>query len=255
MNSPNYYSILTAEVRYSTEINADEKLLYSELSALSNKNGYCHANNTYFANLYNLSNRAISSRLSRLEKAGFIKIVIDKKAGNQRKIYLSEAYRSKHRDPIEDKRNTYRSQLPDPIEASFQHNNINRIIQDNNTSINNTLVNKVDDKSSQSADMISIFEYWVKVMSKDASRTIFNEKRKRAVKSRLGEGYTLEDICTAIDGCSRTPHNMGDNKDGKVWDDLELICRNGSNVERFIANSKQVKVNALPSGFQNLGDF
>ena len=45
MEQPSYYSILTANVRYDKELKANEKLLFSEITALSNRNGYCHATN------------------------------------------------------------------------------------------------------------------------------------------------------------------------------------------------------------------
>jgi len=42
----------------------------------------------------------------------------------------------------------------------------------------------------------------------------------------------------AVEGCSKTPHNMGRNDTGQRWDDLELICRDGAHVERFMGNAK-----------------
>lgn len=77
-----------------------------------------------------------------------------------------------------------------------------------------------------------VFEHWRKAMKKTGT-VKFDDKRKRAVKARLNDGYSVADLKLAIDGCSITPHNMGVNERQERFDDLELICRNGGNVERF----------------------
>jgi len=38
---PNYYSILPASVRYDKKLTLLEKILYSEVTSLSNKDGCC----------------------------------------------------------------------------------------------------------------------------------------------------------------------------------------------------------------------
>ena len=78
-----------------------------------------------------------------------------------------------------------------------------------------------------------IFEYWLKVMDKNPKRAILNEKRKKAIKARLKEGYTAEGIMEAIDGCKLDPFSMGQNNRGKAYNDIELICRDGSKLEHF----------------------
>ena len=60
------------------------------------------------------------------------------------------------------------------------------------------------------------------------------QKEWTLIKARLREGYSVEDLCNAIDGCHRTPHNLGQNDRGQKYLGLELICRNGSQVTRFM---------------------
>jgi hypothetical protein len=80
----------------------------------------------------------------------------------------------------------------------------------------------------------NVFEYWKKVMQKRGT-VILDAKRKSAIRGRLADGYTQEQLCKAIDGCSTNDHNMGRNPDSKgKFDDIELICRNVPNVDRFM---------------------
>ncbi len=88
-----------------------------------------------------------------------------------------------------------------------------------------------------SDDVYEIFTYWRDVMKKNKSAKCTDDRAK-AVKKRLAEGYSIDELKAAIFGCSVTPHNIGQNEQGKRFDCLELICRNGGNVERFIANGK-----------------
>lgn len=69
---PGYYAIITADVRYSKEINANEKLLFAEITALSNSTGICWASNNYFSKLFNVTPQAISKWVKNLEKNNFI---------------------------------------------------------------------------------------------------------------------------------------------------------------------------------------
>lgn len=82
--APNYFAVIPAEVRYS-DIPANAKLLYGELTALSNKEGFCWASNAYFAALYGVKDRAIREWMYYLEDKGFIRRV----QGEERKIYIT----------------------------------------------------------------------------------------------------------------------------------------------------------------------
>ena len=82
------------------------------------------------------------------------------------------------------------------------------------------------------ADAQAVFTYYCKVMNKNGTY-LFKDKRHASVVARLREGYTVDDLCRAVDGCRATPHNMGENDRGTEYNDLELICRNCMNVDRF----------------------
>ena len=73
MDKPNYYAIIPAEVRYS-DIKPSAKLLYGEITCLSNLKGYCYATNNYFSKLYGVSKNTISLWIKDLNAAGFITI-------------------------------------------------------------------------------------------------------------------------------------------------------------------------------------
>ena len=65
LEQPSYYAIIPANVRYA-DITPNAKLLYGEITALSNKNGYCYAGNEYFSSLYKVRARTITSWIKEL---------------------------------------------------------------------------------------------------------------------------------------------------------------------------------------------
>jgi hypothetical protein len=81
--NPNYYAIIPINVRHSRDINANEKLLFAELTALSNTAGICWASNSYFATLFDCTPQAISKWIKNLEKNSFITCEYEYKEGSK----------------------------------------------------------------------------------------------------------------------------------------------------------------------------
>ena len=81
---PSYWAVLPAAIRYDPEIPASAKLLYAEISSLTDARGYCWASNAYFERLYDLSERTIVRLIRALEKAGYIRI-LDAGGGSARR--------------------------------------------------------------------------------------------------------------------------------------------------------------------------
>jgi hypothetical protein len=87
-DKPNYWGILPANVRYA-DIPAAAKLFYSELTALTSREGYCWAPNSYFAELYGVDAYTVTRWVTALENLGAIRTEVDQAAGNKRKIWLT----------------------------------------------------------------------------------------------------------------------------------------------------------------------
>lgn len=154
---PSYYSIITASVRYDNRLTDSEKLLFAEITSLSNKYGYCTATNSYFARLYEVVKETISRRISNLTKYGYLKIetVKDGKQIKQRKMYpLTQSS-----IPIDVKINT-------PID-NFVNTPIDANVKENNTSINNTSINNINRTDNSATDVTrERFEEWWKLYDK-----------------------------------------------------------------------------------------
>lgn len=79
-----------------------------------------------------------------------------------------------------------------------------------------------------------VFEHWKKIMNHPNAK--LDAKRKALICKALKCGYSVEQLCHAISGCSNTPHNVGDNDRGQRYDGLHVILRDGDQIDRFIHN-------------------
>lgn len=72
IDKPNYYAILTAEVRYNPKLSPFCKLIFAEITALSNKEGFCWATNGWFAKQYEVTEMTVIRAINRLIEHGYI---------------------------------------------------------------------------------------------------------------------------------------------------------------------------------------
>ena len=125
---PSFYAVLPAYVRYEKRLKPAERLIFAEISALTNKFGYCTASNGYFADLYETRKETVSKWISHLSELGFLRLemVYEGKQIKGRKIWIDE----KVMTPIDEKVMT-------PIDEKVKGNNTRL----NNTRLNNTRIN------------------------------------------------------------------------------------------------------------------
>lgn len=138
---PNYYSIIPAHVRYDKELKPMEIIMYGELTALSNKYGYSYASNNYFAELYNVHKKTVSTWISHLKDKGYIDTVVirdENMTVTERKIYITAPYPLNHGEG-------YPQKYGEPIHKKTEENNT----RENNTSINS------DSDTSQIFQLVS----------------------------------------------------------------------------------------------------
>jgi hypothetical protein len=90
------------------------------------------------------------------------------------------------------------------------------------------------DKARDDARVLEVFEHWRTTMGK-GPRAVLSDNRAKAVHRALANGYTVEDLKRAVDGCAASDFHQARGKyagQGK-HDDLELICRNPEHIDRF----------------------
>ena len=130
----NYYSVIPANIRYDSSLRDKAKLLYGEITALCNKEGFCWASNKYFADLYGVSKTTISTLIKELADRGYINILIKRNKKNEiecRQIFIT---------PIKENLNTYLKNFKYPIKENLKDNNINNNIINNNKYIGKKFV-------------------------------------------------------------------------------------------------------------------
>lgn len=83
MDKPSYFAILTADVRYDKTLKPLARLLYAEITALCNQEGYCWAGNQYFADLYEVDKNTVSGWIGQLKTRGYITVQLQYKEGTK----------------------------------------------------------------------------------------------------------------------------------------------------------------------------
>lgn len=177
---PTYYSIIPADVRYNENLAPNAKLLYAEITSLTNKNGTCWAGDSYFMKLYGVKKRSIQNWLKQLEEYNYIKREVEYKQGSKEieKRYITLANINA---------------LPYGINV---HDPMENICVDSITSINTTS-NNTKDSVEQAPPYDQIVDYLNSKLNSQYKPT--TKETQRFINARYNEGYNLDDFKTVID--------------------------------------------------------
>ena len=87
---PGYWAVIPATVRYDPKIPEFAKLLFAEISSLTDLKGYCWASNAYFAELYGKTERTIQRSIKSLQDGGYVRILDGDGGPGRRKIFAGQ---------------------------------------------------------------------------------------------------------------------------------------------------------------------
>ena len=171
MEKPNYYAILSAEVRYDNRLRPNVKLLYAEITALCNMNMECFASNRYFSELYGKSKGSISGWISELVKYGYISAEYTYKEGTKEIEYR---YIKILKGGITEKENTL----------------LKKTVKSNTTSINNTSIN-INTSNRRESFVLEVmaFDYDKKILEGFIDYWTEPNKSKTKMKFELNQTW------------------------------------------------------------------
>jgi hypothetical protein len=225
-----YYAIIPAIIRYDDELTPNAKLLYGEITALTNEKGYCWASNDYFAKLYKVSKKSISTWINQLSDKGYVKTTMIFKEGSKEIV------------------NRYIQIVPYPIEENF-HTPIEEKVKENNTLFNNTINNISPFDNGPNESKISKYDEFIELYSKICTNlpkvAKLTDKRKAAINKLLKQ-MSIEEIESALRIINNSSFCKGINDRG--WkadfdfciraDKLTNALEGKYNTENFINNKK-----------------
>lgn len=228
MEKPNYYGILPANVRYDKRLKPMEKILYSEITALANTQGFCFASNSYFGKLYEVHKNTVGIWINNLVECGYLKVKMIYKENSkevlERRLYIVDLKEvplstpvqeekileeeREERDPINEKIDTlstkslipYQQKNGYPINEIIEDNTTrDNIINENNTSNNTTTkdkVNKIEqEEATEKSSSSSVLENSLKE-NRDNKEL---EKDSSTLSTKEKEINTSRIVCTLFE--------------------------------------------------------
>ena len=235
----NYYVVIPQEVLHDNRLTPLARLIYGEISALANVNGYAWISNGKLAKKYKTSTSTIIRSLGKLKELNYIRTVIHYKE-NSKEVERREIFIQPHiknaSSPVAKTEGEYQQKCNEGTSKNKR---------DNNTS-NNTMNNTNNNIANKSAklDLEKRFDSLWKMYPNKKGKSKALTAYKRAIKS----GVTDEEIQSGIENYLAEINAKGTSKDyikhGSTWfnskgweDDYDTVPRQ----QNFTINNKVVK--------------
>ena len=229
----NYYVIIPEKILHNNKLSPFARLIYGELLALANINGFAWISNKKLAEKYDVTTRTITQAVSALEAENLLmtKLIYkpNSKEVERREIYFNAPMENNFMGVSKKSSIPYRKNLLYPIEKNFQ---------DNNT-VNNTINN--NNNNSDIQELINFYEgnfgvinqFTVDNVTNDLSdygKELVLEAMKRSATNGKQYGYvrgilknwgsknvkTLHDI-EVLDGAFKKSNANSEKEDRSDW--------------------------------------
>lgn len=205
MEKPNYYGIIPATVRYDKRLKPMEKILYSEITALANTQGFCFASNSYFGKLYEVHKNTVGIWINNLVECGYLKVKMIYKENSkevlERRLYIVDLKEVPLSTPVQEEKileeeREERASINKNIDTlstksltPYQQKNgypTNEIIEGNTTSVNIINENITSNNTTAKLDNLNkIEETSTKSSSSFVLENSLREKREDSREKEL----------------------------------------------------------------------
>ena len=242
-----YYTKTTrAMLRAVNEVGAKPFVLFQYYQTYQNaKDGIFPALNRVADDL-GMTSSAVCNLRNRLEKAGWIKVekgrvliikTFTKNESDSQKMKEDSHFVNTDSQKMNQDSQNVNEKPPEANktqgETEIPLNNEYKTTSNNNE--NKELVRRAGLKK----EIETVFEFWqITHGHPQAHLTTLREKK---IRERLGSGYSVDDLKRAIQGCKVSPHHQGQNDRKQIYDDLELILRDDTQLEKMIGYNRKPK--------------
>ena len=235
------FGVIPNAILYDKRLKNGEKILYTFISSLSNKSGYCYASNAYLSEVVGVTKNTIKIYLKKLEELNYINRAYNNGAEDdnvERKIYLNYdgLFEKDEEDPARKSGwgwHENRAGGSTKIGLGVARKSGHIIIQDNNTNI------KIQDNTSSNAEAekynynLIAGKFNEQAVKYDLTTIIkLSDKRKAKLKARLDE-LGEDKIIEAIGKIKESSFLKGEND--RHWKvDFDWLIANDTNILKVL---------------------
>ena len=228
----NYYVIIPEKVLHNNKLSPFARLIYGELLALANINGFAWISNKKLAEKYAVTTRTITQAVSSLESENLLvtKLIYkpNSKEVERREIYFNAPMENNFMGVSKKSSIPYRKNLLYPIEKNFQDNNTsNNTINNNNNSDIQELINFYEGNfgviNQFTVDNVTadLEDYGKELVLEAMKRSATNGKQYGYVRGILKNWgskniKTLHDV-EVLDGAFKKSNTNSEKEDRSDW--------------------------------------